>query len=79
MGPQYDLREMQRIGKIGRIQVKSITNKGNTNGVISISCGLDMPSTTLLAALVESVNQIGPYKAHITLKNIIAAKLIAII
>ena len=71
MGPQYDLREMQRIGKIGRIQVKSITNKGNTNGVISISCGLDMPSTTLLAALVESVNQIGPYKAHITLKNII--------
>ena len=71
MGPQYDLREMQRIGKIGRIQVKSITNKGNTDGVISISCGLDMPSTTLLAALVESVNQIGPYKAHITLKNII--------
>ncbi len=71
IGPQFDLREMQRVGKIGRIVVRSIQKNGKTKGEVSISCGLDMPSTTLLASLVESVDQIGPYKAAIALERIV--------
>ncbi len=71
IGPQFDLREMQRVGKIGRIVVKSVQKEGRTKGEVSIFCGLDMPSTTLLASLVESVNQIGPYEATIILDGIV--------
>ncbi|MFQ5711401.1 MAG: DNA primase DnaG [Candidatus Geothermarchaeales archaeon] len=71
LGPLFDLREMQRVGKIGRIVVKSTDKAGKTKGKVSIFCGLDMPSTSLLSALVESVNQIGPYKAKITLARIV--------
>lgn len=70
-GPIFDLREMQRTGRIGRIIVRSSQRNGVTEGTISIFCGLDMPSTTLLAALVESVDQIGPYKASIRLDKIV--------
>ncbi|NIM45137.1 MAG: DNA primase [Nitrososphaeria archaeon] len=71
LGPIFDLREMQRVGKIGRIVVKALNKTGKTKGTVSIFCGLDMPSTSLLSALVESVNQIGPYKAKIILTRIL--------
>jgi DNA primase len=70
-GPIFDLREMQKTGRVGRIIVKASQRDGMTEGTISIFCGLDMPSTTLLSALVESVDQIGPYKATIKLDGIV--------
>lgn len=70
LGPLFDLREMQRVGKIGRILVKASSKKGKTQGTVSIFCNLDMPSTTLVAALVESVDQIGPYEANIAMEEI---------
>jgi len=71
LGPLFDLREMQRVGKIGRILVKASSKKGKTQGTVSIFCNLDMPSTTLVAALVESVDQIGPYEANIAMEEIL--------
>ena len=70
LGPQFDLRELQRSGRIGRIVVKSSTKNGKTAGKVIATSAMDMPSTALLAALIESVNQIGPYEAKIRLGKI---------
>jgi len=70
-GPVFDLREMQRTGKIGRIIVKTVHKNGKTYGKIIAFSALDIPSTALFISLVESVNQIGPYEAKITLSKLV--------
>ena len=64
-----DLRELQRTGRIGRIQVNIHSNSGRANGEIVIPSSLDRVETAILAASLETINRVGPCEAEIqTLK-----------
>ncbi len=64
-----DLRELQRTGRIGRIQVKIHSNSGRAKGEIVIPSSLDRVETAILAASLETINRVGPCEAEIqTLK-----------
>ena len=64
-----DLRELQRTGRIGRIQVNIRSNGGRAKGEIVIPSSLDRVETAILAASLETINRVGPCEAEIqTLK-----------
>ena len=60
-----DLRELQRTGRIGRIQVDIQANSGRANGEIIIPSSLDRVETAILAASLETINRVGPCEAKI--------------
>ena len=69
-GPELDLHELQKKGRIGRIEIKLKSRKDKTNGVISIPSSLDKPLTALIAAAVENVDRVGPCAAKVVLDKI---------
>jgi len=60
-----DLRELQRTGRIGRIQVNIHSNSGRAKGDIVIPSSLDRVETAILAASLETINRVGPGEAEI--------------
>ena len=70
LGSELDLRELQRTGRIGRIDVKTSTSKGKTNGIIEIPSSLDGSETALIAAAVETIERIGPCDSKIKIKTV---------
>ena len=60
-----DLRELQRTGRIGRIQVNIQSNSGRAKGEIVIPSSLDRVETAILAASLETINRVGPCEAEI--------------
>ncbi|WP_299525213.1 DNA primase DnaG [uncultured Methanobrevibacter sp.] len=60
-----DLRELQRTGRIGRIQVTIHSNSGRAKGEIVIPSSLDRVETAILAASLETINRVGPCEAEI--------------
>lgn len=69
-GPDLDLRELQKTGRIGRIEIEINSKKDKTYGTIIIPSSLDKTSTAIIAAAVESVDRIGPCSAKVTLEKI---------
>ncbi|MEM3046425.1 MAG: DNA primase DnaG [Candidatus Bathyarchaeia archaeon] len=69
-GPELDLRELQKNGRIGRIEVDLTTKQDRTTGKISIPTTLDRVSVALIAAAVESIDRIGPCTAKVSLERI---------
>ncbi len=65
LGPDLDLRELQKGGKIGRIDVHLEHKSGKTLGKIIIPTTLDMVETALVAAVLETVEKIGPAPAKV--------------
>jgi DNA primase len=48
---EFELRELQKSGKIGRIDIELKSSKGTTTGVIISPSSLDRAETALIAAL----------------------------
>jgi DNA primase len=69
-GPELDLRELQKSGRIGRIEINLESKQDKTTGKISIPTSLDRVSTAIIAASIESINRVGPCKANVTLNKI---------
>ncbi|MEM2400988.1 MAG: DNA primase DnaG [Candidatus Bathyarchaeia archaeon] len=70
-GTELDLRELQKSGRVGRIEVEIISQRDNkTVGVITIPTSLDKVSTAIVAASVESIDRVGPCSARVTLEKI---------
>ena len=69
-GPDLDLRELQKSGRIGRIEIQLDSKQDKTFGVITIPSSLDKTSTAIIAAAVESVDRIGPCVAKVTLDKL---------
>ena len=67
-GPDLDLRELQKSGRLGRIGIKLESKNDRTTGEIAIPSSLDKTSTAVIAAAVESVDRIGPCNAKILLE-----------
>jgi DNA primase len=69
-GPELDLRELQKTGRIGRIEIDLHSKNDHTTGSITIPTSLDRVSTALIAASVESINRVGPCSAKVFLEKI---------
>jgi DNA primase len=69
-GPDLDLRELQKSGRLGRIGIKLESKNDRTSGEITIPSSLDKTSTAIIAAAVESVDRIGPCNAKILLEPV---------
>ncbi len=70
LGSDMELRELQKEGKIGRIEVDLTTEGGKTVGEITIPSALDKTETTIIAAALETIDKIGPTDAKITIQDI---------
>src|SRR6266567_3714002 len=69
-GPDLDLRDLQKSGRIGRIEINLDSAKDKTSGAIIIPSSLDKVSTAIIAAAIESVDRIGPCEARIFLEKV---------
>ncbi len=70
LGSDLDLRELQRTGRIGRIEVKIKSVSGSSEGEIIIPSSLDAAETSLIAATLETIERIGPCTANIKLISV---------
>lgn len=70
LGEDLDLRELQKSGRIGRIDADMKTKSGVTNAVVTIPSSLDMVETSIIAAGVETISRVGPCDAKFKIKNI---------
>jgi DNA primase len=67
---ELDLRELQKTGRIGRIDV-ILQNQGNkTVGKIIVPSSMDKFYTSLVAAMIESLDRVGPYPAKVVIDRI---------
>ena len=70
LGEELDLRDLQKSGKIGRIEVEIDSKKGRTEGFALIPSGLDQVESSILAASLETIDRIGPCKAKVEIESI---------
>lgn len=65
LGDDLDLRELQKTGRIGRIEVKIESKGGKSFGEIKVPSSLDKIETAILAAALETIERVGPCAAKI--------------
>ncbi len=70
LGADLELRELQRSGRIGRIEVNVDTKSGKTSGMILVPSSLDKAETSIIAAALEIIERIGPCNAKIAIQKI---------
>jgi len=70
LGEDLDLRDLQRTGRVGRIDVQISSRKGETTGEILISTSLDRAETAILAASLETIDRVGPCVARVNVVSI---------
>jgi len=70
LGDELDLRELQKNGRIGRIEVELQPRAGKSTGRIMLPSSLDMVETSILAAALETVDRVGPYDAKVGVEKI---------
>lgn len=69
-GPELDLRELQKSGRIGRIEIELHSKRDKTTGTILIPTSLDRISTAIIGASLETINRVGPCAARVRLEKI---------
>src|SRR3989344_1670822 len=70
LGTDLEMRELQKEGKIGRIEVDLQLVDGKTVGEIHLPSALDKSETTIVAAALETIDRIGPTEAEIKVMKI---------
>lgn len=70
LGSELELRELQRSGKIGRIEVNLNVANGKSNGQIIIPSNMDKAETAIIGAALETIERIGPCNSIVKVKKI---------
>ena len=70
LGDELDLRDLQKSGRIGRIEVEVSSSKGKSEGVVYVPSSLDQVETAILASSLETIDRVGPCKARISVEKI---------
>jgi DNA primase len=65
LGDELDLRDLQKSGRMGRVEVEIRSDKGKSTGEIVISSSMDQVETSVFAAALETVERVGPCKATV--------------
>ncbi len=70
LGDELDLRDLQKTGRMGRIEVDISSKKGKSEGTVLIPSSLDQVETAILAASLETIDRIGPCRAKVSIEKI---------
>ncbi len=70
LGQDLELRELQRSGKVGRIEVKLDNVNSKSIGQIIIPSSLDKAETAIIAASLETIERIGPCNSKVRVEKI---------
>lgn len=70
LGDDLDLRDLQKTGRIGRIEVNIDSKAGKSSGTILIPSSLDKVETSILAAAIETIDRVGPCVADISVEKV---------
>ena len=70
LGSELELRELQRSGRIGRIEVNTETKAGKTAGNILVPTSLDKAETAIIGAALETIQRIGPCTSRVKVEKI---------
>lgn len=70
LGEELDLRDLQKSGRIGRIEVNIESKKGKSDGEIVVPSSLDKVETSILASSLETIDRVGPCKAKIEVAKV---------
>lgn len=70
LGEELELRELQKSGKIGRIEVIIDYNNGKTFGEIEVPSAMDKTETAIIAATLETIERVGPSDTKIIVEDI---------
>ncbi|MCS3922369.1 DNA primase [Methanococcus voltae PS] len=67
---ELDLRDLQKSGRIGRIDVELENMGGKSLAKITLPSSLDKVETSILAATLETIDRVGPCLATVNIKNV---------
>ncbi|MFH1420568.1 MAG: DNA primase DnaG [Candidatus Aenigmatarchaeota archaeon] len=71
LGNDLDLRELQRTGRVGRIEVEiKRAPDGASEAEVTIPCSLDASETSLIASSLETIDKVGPCEASIKVEKV---------
>jgi len=70
LGDELDLRDLQKSGRMGRIEVSISSERGKSSGEIRMPSSLDQVETCILASALETIDRVGPCKAKIKVEAI---------
>ena len=70
LGDELDLRDLQKSGRMGRVEVEIKSDKGKSIGEIVISSSMDQVETSVFAAALETVERVGPCKATVKITTL---------
>jgi len=70
LGTDLDLRELQKNGKIGRIEIEHGTSNNKTFGKLFLPSSLGKIETCIIAAAIESVDRVGPFETAFKIEKI---------
>jgi DNA primase len=70
LGPEMNLNELQKVSKVGRIEVNVDTKVNTAKGDALIPMSTDISTAALIAAAIESIDKVGPFQAKFNLMGI---------
>ena len=70
LGPEMNLNELQKVSKVGRIEVNTTTTTNQTKGDALLPMSTDINTAALIAAAIESIDKVGPFQATFKLEAI---------
>lgn len=70
LGSDLELRELQKSGRIGRIEVNLDMKGGKADGSITIPSSMDMAETAVVASALETIQRIGPCNATLKVEKV---------
>ena len=70
LGPEMNLNELQRVSKVGRIEVNTASTSNTTKGDALLPMSTDIDTCALIAAGIESIDKVGPFDCNFKLDSI---------
>ncbi|MBI3640640.1 MAG: DNA primase [Thaumarchaeota archaeon] len=70
LGPEMNLNELQKVSKVGRIEVNTTSSSTQTKGDALLPMSTDINTAALIAAAIESIDKVGPFQANFKLDAI---------
>ena len=70
LGPEMNLNELQRMSKVGRIEVTTTSTANTTSGNVLLPMSTDIDTCALISAAIESIDKVGPFDCSFKLESI---------
>ena len=70
LGPEMNLSELQKVSKVGRIEVNVDTKSNTTKGDALLPMSTDISTAALISAAIESIDKVGPFQGKFLLVGI---------